>query len=153
MPAPAADIAGLPFGWGAVFGFLNLLGIGGILTAWVKLRPRMRELEKAAEEKLRDDLIARVERLERRLEEERTQHEATMSIMRHRLTNSDQCIEALLLVLDDDDLPPKVKRAVNAIKAMRDRQRGEEALEKATIQAAALARVDPAAAQKQDTPA
>jgi hypothetical protein len=42
---------------------LNLI-VGGAFVAWIKSRPRMRELEKQSEEKLRDDLIARETRLE-----------------------------------------------------------------------------------------
>jgi len=111
---------------------------GTAVGHWIKNRPAMRKLGKEADEKLRDDLILRIEKLEQKLDEERASHDAVVSLMRHRLNNSDQCIEALLLVLDDDDLPPKVKRAVAAIKAMRERQRSDEAIEKATIHAARI---------------
>lgn len=127
------------FTWSAFFGLVVAVINGTALGWWIKTRPNMRKLDQDADQRLRDDLIARVDKLERKLDEERAQHEAVVSIMRHRLNNSDQCIEALLLVLDDDDLPPKVKRAVTAIKAMRERQRSDEALEKATIQAAQIA--------------
>lgn len=130
-------MAGLPFGWGAIFGLLNLLLGGGILTAWVKLRPKMRELEKNAEEKLRDDLIARVEKLEKKLDEERVSHEAEMTVMRHRLNNSEQCLDALLLLLKA--APNKVAEAVKHIEEMRVRHKSEEALEKGAIVAAKIA--------------
>jgi len=127
------------FTWSAFFGLLLTVINGTAVGIWLKTRPVSRKIEVDAHQRLRDDLIGRVDKLERKLDEERAQHEAVVSIMRHRLDNSDQCIEALLLVLDDDDLPPKLKRAVTAIKAMRERQRFDEALEKATIHAANVA--------------
>jgi hypothetical protein len=133
------------FTWSAFFGLLAVIINGSAFGIWLKTRPTNRKLDIDADQRLREDLISRVEKLERKLDEERAQHEAVVSIMRHRLNNSDQCIEALLLVLDDDDLPPKVKRAVTAIKQMRDRQRSEEAVEKATIQAARIAATTPPA--------
>lgn len=144
MSAAATVAAAVPVSvqgltWtGGLLAILNLL-VGGFGVAWLKSRPAMRKIDKDADQKLRDDLIHRVEKLERKLDEERASHESIVALMRHRMNNSDQCIEALLLVLDDDDLPPKVKRAVAAIKVMRERQRTDEALEKATINAARIA--------------
>ena len=126
------------FTWSAFFGLVVAVINGTALGWWIKTRPNMRKLDQDADQRLRDDLIARVDKLERKLDEERVQHDAVLAIMRHRLNNSDQCIEALLLVLDDEDLPPKVKRAVTTIKLMRERQRTDEALEKATIHAAQI---------------
>lgn len=132
------------FTWSAFFGLVVAVINGTALGWWIKTRPNMRKLDQDADQRLRDDLIARVDKLERKLDEERVQHDAVLAIMRHRLNNSDQCIEALLLVLDDEDLPPKVKRAVATIKLMRERQRTDEALEKATIHAAQItAKADP----------
>ena len=135
MSASGHNLAGLPIGWGAIFGLLNLLLGGGVVTAWVKLRPKMRELEQTAEGKLRDDLMDRVRKLEADAstqaalrEAERARHEAEMSIMRHRVNNSDQCLDALLLLLKT--APEKVDQAVHHIEAMRARQREEIAAEK-----------------------
>ncbi|WP_174286620.1 hypothetical protein [Sphingomonas bacterium] len=115
-------------------GLLNLL-VGGALVAWIKQRPKMRELEQNAEGKLRDDLMERVRKLEADAtaqaalrEAERARHEAEMKIMRHRVNNSDQCLDALLLLLKT--APEKVNQAVQHIEEMRTRQRGEIAAEK-----------------------
>lgn len=138
MPTDNVTTTVTNFTWSALFGLLAVVINGTGLGIWLRTRPNMKKLEVDADQRLRDDLLTRVEKLERKLDEERAQHEAVVSIMRHRLNNSDQCIEALLLVLDDDDLPPKVKRAVTAIKEMRVRQRETEAIEKATIAAAKI---------------
>ena len=124
-------------GWSwttAMVGLLNLL-VGGALVAWIKQRPKMRELEQTAEGKLREDLMERVRKLEADAatqaairEAERARHEAEMSIMRHRVNNSDQCLDALLLLLKT--APEKVDQAVHHIEAMRARQREEIATEK-----------------------
>lgn len=135
MTAEGPNIAGLPIGWGAVISLINLI-VGGALVAWVKLRPKMRELNQTAEERLRDDLIARVEKLERKLDEERAHHDAIISLMRHRLNNSDQCVDALLMLLRT--APEKVTEAIATIEAMRERQRSNEATERAAIHAAAI---------------
>ena len=95
MSATGHSIAGLPIGWGAIFGLLNLLLGGGVVTAWVKLRPKMRELEQSAVRKLEADAATQAAAREA----ERARHEAEMSIMRHRVNNSDQCLDALLLLL------------------------------------------------------
>ncbi len=139
------SLGGLQVGWGAVFGLLNLLLGGGVVTAWIKLRPKMREVNASAEEKLRDDLIARVTKLEgdatvreRERDTERARHEAELGMMRHRLNNADQGIEALLLILDDDDLPERLKVKVQRIRDLRARQKDAEERERDTIRAAGL---------------
>jgi predicted glycoside hydrolase/deacetylase ChbG (UPF0249 family) len=151
MSVPPANVAGLPFGWGAIFALANLLLGGGVVTAWVKLRPKMREIAQTAEEKLRDDLMERVRKLEAAAEAqaaareaERARHEAEMSIMRHRVNNSDQCLDALLLLLKTS--PDKVDQAVHHIEAMRVRQREEIALEKGAQVGAIVAAAAPLAA-------
>ncbi len=133
-------------GWSwttVLVGLLNLL-VGGALVAWIKQRPKMRELEQTAEAKLRDDLMERVRKLEASAEAhaiareaERLRHEAEMSIMRHRVNNSDQCLDALLLLLKT--APDKVAEAVGHIETMRSRQREEIAVEKGAQTAVASA--------------
>ena len=153
MTQPAPNVFGLQIGWGAIFGFVNLILGGGVLGAWIKNRPKMREVTLTAEEKLRDDLIARVTKLEadvqireRERDNERARHEAELRMMRHRLNNSDQGIEALLLILDDDDLPDRLKIKVQRIRDLRARQKDAEERERDTITAAALlAKVAPPA--------
>jgi hypothetical protein len=121
----------------ALVGLLNLL-VGGALVSWVRSRPQLRQIETASEEKLRSDLLHRVETLERKLEEKEAIHAAEMAIMRHRVNNSDQCLDALLLLIEQS--PGKVKEAVTKIKEMRRVQREAEAAEKATLLAANIAR-------------
>lgn len=133
---PHPSIGGLQVGWGAIFSLLTLLlGGGGVITAWVKLRPKMLELEQTAESRLRDDLMERVRKLEADAqtqaairEAERLRHEAEMSIMRHRVNNSDACLDALLMLLKT--APEKVAEAVIHIETMRARQQQEVALER-----------------------
>lgn len=132
------------FNWTAVLvGLLNLI-VGGALVSWIRSRPSLRQIETSTEGKLRADLLARIEKLEGKLDEKERLHTAEMAIMRHRLNNSDQCLDALLLLLEQS--PSKVKDAVSKIKEMRARQRDTEAMEKATFHAEACLRagVDPA---------
>ncbi|WP_174290995.1 hypothetical protein [Sphingomonas bacterium] len=117
---------------------LNVLfgtGMAGALAVWLKTRPKMREVNLTADEKLREDLLQRVAKLEADAaanalirENERARHEAELAIMRHRVNNSDQCLDALLLLLKTS--PEKVDQAVHHIEAMRARQKEEIALEK-----------------------
>lgn len=146
MPAEvdAIPVAVHGFTWTtALVGLLNLL-VGGALVSWIRSRPSIKQIEQTAEDKLRTDLIARVDKLEKKLDEERALHEAQIAIMRHRLNNSDQCIDALLMLLETS--PDKVSKAVGMIKQMRERQRRAEAEEKAAFHAANVARAgaDPA---------
>lgn len=153
MSGQPTTLFGLQVGWGAVLNAVELILGGGALTAWLRTRPKMRELNQTAEEKLRDDLIARVQRLEADAvtnaalrEAERARHEAEMSIMRHRVNNSDQCLDALLLLLKT--APEKVDQAVQHIETMRARQNAEIAAEKGAqigAQVAATAAAAPAA--------
>jgi hypothetical protein len=117
---------------------LNALGIGGIAIAWLRTRPKMKEIEQSTEERLRTDLLTRVEKLERKIDEKEAQHTAEMAIMRHRVNNSEQCLDALLLLIEQS--PDKVKDAVAMIKEMRARQRESETQEKAAFHAAKIAR-------------
>lgn len=132
--------------WTAIIG-----GTVTILVTALKIIPRWVENRKAADDSLRKDLLLRVETLEKnieaerksreqeraRYEAERARHDAQMALMRHRLNNSDQCLDALLMLLETS--PEKVANAVKLIKEMRDRQRAEEALEKATIRGVEIA--------------
>jgi hypothetical protein len=137
MPTEAIPVAVHGFTWTtALVGLLNLL-VGGGLVAWIKQRPRMKEIQANADERLRTDLITRVEKLERKIDAERDRYEALIAIMRHRLNNSDQCIDALLMLLET--APERVADAVSMIKEMRSRQREAEAAEKAAFHAANIA--------------
>jgi uncharacterized protein YlxW (UPF0749 family) len=134
------------FTWTAgLVGLLNVL-VGTALVAWIKNRAPMRQLQKDADEKLRDDLITRVEKLEGRLDKEREAHtaelatlhaeyDADMAVMRHRVNNLNTCFEAFLMMLQK---VPEASEAVSAVTQMRDRQVIAETAEKARIEAAKI---------------
>lgn len=123
-----------PYGWltasGAIGSFFILLGIAiRQVNPW-----RKQTIE--ADQKLRDDLLNRVEKLEGILERKDALHAAERALDRHRINNVTQCLDALLLLLEQD--PSKAAEAVSRIKEMRARQLEAEALEKATIHAAEI---------------
>jgi hypothetical protein len=132
-------------GWTWSAGLLSLLNliVGGAVVAWIKQRPRMRELEQSGEKTLQEGLLTRVTALEAanttqalRFEAERAQHEATMAVMRHRLNNMTMCLDALLLLIEQD--PSKAAGAAIRIREMRSQQMAAEATEKATVHAATI---------------
>jgi alanine dehydrogenase len=141
------DMAAIPvavsgFSWGAA-GIWTL--VAGGVAAYIKTRPRSQEIASKTEADLRSDLIKRVESLELKLAQKDAQHEEDVAlreqeiaIMRHRANNSDACIDALLLLLEQS--PEKVKEAVSMIKDMRSRQREAEAIEKAAFHQTKVAR-------------
>lgn len=134
------SVAGMTWGWGAIFGLLNLLLGGGAFATWLKNRPAMQLNRQTAEEKLRDDLIERVGKLEQDAKVERAQHEAVVSLMRHRLNNSEQCLDLLMALLEQaDELPERVRKAITLTKELRQKHKDAEALERSTMQAAVLA--------------
>ncbi|UAK24172.1 hypothetical protein [Sphingomonas nostoxanthinifaciens] len=159
------------FSWSAtLLTVLNLL-VGSALVTWLKLRPKMAEIEQTADDRLLTTLTTRVEQLERKLDEERQlaasdrrsleqkleaerqRHEAEIALQRHRANNSDQCLDAMILLLKNaDELPEKVKRAIASVEEMRARQKAEEALEKGAIAGAKLAAVGPQAALPERAP-
>lgn len=56
-------LAGLPFGWGAIFAFINLVLGSGALAAWIRNRPKMREMDLGADERLRSEMWKDIESL------------------------------------------------------------------------------------------
>lgn len=89
-----------------------------------------------AEKAFRDELIKRVDKLERRQERERARHNAERAIDRHRLNNVTACFDAMVLLVKTS--PEKAPEIVQSIEEMRARQREEEAVEKARIHAALI---------------
>lgn len=63
MAASAPEIAGLPFGWAAIFGILNTLGLGTIAVAWIRSRATNRRVELDGYEKLRSEMWRDIEAL------------------------------------------------------------------------------------------
>lgn len=115
----------------------------------------MREIQRSAEEKLRDDLIARVEKLETRLEETRTHYESKLEKLgadyevaqrtaRHELNNVKMRFRALVMLLKRLPNPPEMLVAILAdIESMEAEQMHAEALEKGAVSAAKIAATNP----------
>jgi vacuolar-type H+-ATPase subunit E/Vma4 len=150
MTLDPPQLAGMTWGWGAIFGLLNLLLGGGVVATWIKNRPKMRELVQTAEEKLRDDLITRVEKLEAANEKMRQEYEARISaivasseanqaVLRHELQNVRACFNALMMLLKRMPNPPETLAAIIAdVESMRSDQMRAEALEKGAVAAAKI---------------
>ena len=124
--------------WTAV---LTLIGI-----MW-KSRVPMRKLKIEADEALLSTTIARLDKLETelkdqrdnyeiKLDQERTQHAADLSIMRHKMNNLDQCLTMLLMLIEQD--PEKAREAAARVRTMRERQEANEAAEKGAMHGAKL---------------
>lgn len=150
----AHNLAGLPFGWGAIFGLLNVLLGGGVVTAWIRTRAPIRKIEVDAEAALRTELSAqlakrddRINDLERRIEAERvahqqqrdaerTRHDGEMSVMRHRANNLDFCLDLLLNLIETD--PDKAQDAARRVRQKRAEQKTLEVQETAALTGAKI---------------
>jgi hypothetical protein len=158
-PVEAVAVHGWSYGSIGI-ALLNVL-LGGGLVAWIKSRPKMRELEKQSEEKLRDDLISRVTKLESDLKEQRTyyeekldklstaydtkvdrlqaEHEAAARIARHELGNAKMRFRALIMLLKRLPNPPDGLAAIlDDIEAMEAEQGRSEAAEKGAVSGARI---------------
>ncbi len=164
-PSAIQHVAVSGISWTTVLvGVLNLL-VGGALVAWIKQRPKMRELATAADEKLRDDLLLRVGKVEDQLEKERAgrekdrreleqkierqrelyelkldaeraRHEAAEMLSRHKVRNLEQCLSAFLWMAEKrSDNIPEV---VAEIRRMRAEQEAAEAAEKGAVAGAKI---------------
>ena len=71
------SVGGLPFGWGAIMGIINTLGIGAIMVAWIKSRAPNRKIEVDADEKLRSEMWRDIEAL--KVSKEETGRRLTMA--------------------------------------------------------------------------
>lgn len=89
------------------------------------------------EEHLRSDLLARVGKLERKLDRMRVLHDAERAHDRHRLNNITQCFDGLLMLIKAN--PSKAAEAVAMIEELRAKQLIAENEERAIIQAALIA--------------
>lgn len=110
------------------------LSLFGLLIR--QIGPWRKHVDDVAEH-LRDDLLQRVEKLERTLERERLRHNAERALDRHRLNNMTQCFDAMLMLIEMN--PAKATEVVQKIKEMRATQVLAEAEEKAIIRAAEIA--------------
>src|SRR5213075_1160299 len=128
---PTTKITAVPFGDGdrhpVTSGGLSMLentlsgltlaaavtAVVGIIGVLLRQVGPWRKHAADVEERLRLDLIRRVERLERTLETERAIHKAERSLDRHRLNNVTQCFDALLLLIEM--APERAAEAVQKI--------------------------------------
>ena len=83
-----------------------------------------------------DLMTARINKLENLLEQKDAHHDAEVAVMRHRMNNLDQCLNMLLMLIEQD--PDKAREAAARVRVMRERQEAAEASEKATIRAATI---------------
>lgn len=129
VPLPSGE-----FGWSAAGAWGSFLVLCGIIIRQVG--PWRKQSIEAAQ-RLRDDLLHRVEKLEKTLDRERARHNAERALDRHRLNNVTACFDALMMLLETN--PERASEAVAKIKEMRARQLESEALEKGAIHAAMIA--------------
>ena len=136
-PEPVHVDAG--FGWTAAGAWMTALvvGLSTALGVWLRQIGPWRKIKVGADERLRDDLIGRVEKLENMLAKKDAIHSAERALDRHRINNLTACLDALLLLIEQD--PSKSAEAASRIREMRNKQVQAEALEKATVQAATIA--------------
>lgn len=133
------------FTWTTVLvGLLNLL-VGGALVSFIRSRPSLKKIDADREANLlserakeMQEMRERMEKLEAMLDLKERQHEAERSVDRHRINNLSQCLDALLLLIEQD--PTRAAEAAAKIRAMRAEQLEREAKERAVIQAAAIER-------------
>lgn len=134
----------LGFNWTTIAVVLLNVLVGGVLVALVKRKPALDQIANDREANLlserakeMQEMRDRIEKLEAALEHKDKQHDAERSIDRHRINNLSQCLDALLLLIEQD--PAKASDAAAKIRKMRAEQLEREAKEKATIRAAAIA--------------
>jgi uncharacterized membrane protein YhiD involved in acid resistance len=135
-PTPIA-VQAHGFSWtaaGAWATFLVLLSALGLL---VRMIGPWKKQTTDAEDKLRGDLMARVDKLEKALEQKDKLHAAERSLDRHKIRNLNQCLDAVLMILET--APEKTVEVVGKVRAMREAQLQAETAEAAAIHAAEIA--------------
>jgi hypothetical protein len=120
-----------------------LLG-GTALGVVLRYKAKIKEIEagehgrdRDAEARLRDSLIARVEKLELRLERQQVRSDAEKRLLIHKLRNMTANFDSMLLMLEMN--PDRGPEIVAKIKQQRAAQMMAEAKEAAIINAADLA--------------
>lgn len=123
------------FSWAAVGSVGTFLTIaGGILTLIIKQIGPWRKQTTEAEQRLREELERRVEKLEKALEHKDAIHAAERALDRHKIANLTQCFDSVMLMLEA--APEKTAEIILRVKEMRAGQIRAEAIEKAAIYAA-----------------
>lgn len=127
----------------AAYGILMAL-IGGVLGAFIRSRPALRKIDAEREANLLSEraeemaaMRLRIDRLENLLAQKDAEHEAERRADRHKINNLSQCLDALLLLIEQD--PTKAAEAAAKVRKMRDGQQTREIAESATLRAAKIA--------------
>jgi hypothetical protein len=127
----------------ALFGLLTAL-IGGVFGSFVRSRPALKKIDADREANLlserakeMQEMRDRIDKLEAAAERKEAEHAAERAADRHRINNLSQCLDALLLLIEQD--PSKAADAAAKIRAMRAEQLEREAKEKATFRAGVVA--------------
>ena len=131
--APRSLLMFVSSNWSVIPLWIAAIGLVGLLIRQIVPWKR---IASDAEARLRDDLIRRVDKLERAQERERARHEAERRALHHQLGHVTQCFDALLLLIEA--APEKAREHVKKIKEMRARQLVAETEEKAIIKAAEI---------------
>lgn len=121
------------FGWTAAGAWTAAIALLGIIARQVN---PWRKQTIEADQQLRGDLMERVVKLERALDEAHVRHEAERALDRHRLNNALQCLDALFLMFET--APERASEVIAKVKEMRGKQLEAEAIEKGAIHAAAI---------------
>lgn len=124
-----------------VLAFIQILFGGGILVAIVKAWPQLKKIAaereasaaKIANEREANLLTERAEEM-KEMRAQMAAMEAERQIDRHRINNLTQCLDALLMLIEQD--PSKAAEAAKRIKDMRVAQMAAEAAEKGAVASA-----------------
>jgi hypothetical protein len=115
----------------ALLGLLNVL-IGSVFVALIKNAPKLKEIAQRREANLLDERAEEMGLMRERirvLEAERARD-------RHRINNLSQCLDALLMLIEQD--PGKASQAAALVRKMRLDQQERENAEAAAIAAASI---------------
>lgn len=140
QPMPITPVG---FGWTPLLLTIANLLLGGVVVAIVKSWPAIKKIGADREANLLNEraeemagMRDRIERLEVLLTQKDKQHDAERAADRHRINNLSQCLDALLLLIEQD--PAKAAQAAAKVRGMRADQLQRENAERATIRAAAI---------------
>lgn len=135
-PIPIA-VSAHGFSWTAAGAWATFLALLSALGVIVRMIGPWKKQTTDAEDKLRKDLMVRVENLEKKLEHKDAIHAAERALDRHKIRNLNQCLDAVLMILET--APEKTVEVVGKVRVMREAQLKAEAAEAAAIHAAEIA--------------
>lgn len=143
MSVQVVPVASVGFGWTPILLTVANLLLGGVVVAIVKSWPALRKIHADREANLLNEraeemagMRDRIDRLEATLAQKDKQHEAERASDRHRINNLSQCLDALLMLIEQD--PQRAAEAAAKVREMRGEQLQRENAERATIRAAAI---------------